>query len=120
MANILIVDDSLVIRKMLNAILEGKHKVEQACDGQEAYELLEEKKFDLVITDINMPIMNGFDLARKIRELDNHHKDMPIIVLSTEFSDDIKSEGKQIGINAWMVKPCEEEQLLQAIDHLVK
>jgi len=119
MPKALVVDDSIVIRKMVGKILsENGHEYVQAENGQEALEIFESQDFNIVITDINMPIMNGFELASAIRKSSNGHSNIPIIVLSTEFSDEVKAEGKKIGVNAWMIKPCDEDKLVAAISQL--
>ncbi len=119
MSKILVVDDSTVMRKLVIHILDKKgHESTQAADGQEAFDKFDSQAFDLIITDINMPNMNGFELTKKVREhADAVKAKIPVIVISTEFSDKIKNEGKDLGVNAWIVKPCDEDQLLQAIDH---
>ena len=121
MSKILVVDDSMVIRKMINKILsEVGHEIIQAEDGKEGLELFGSTVFDLVITDINMPIMNGFELSEKIRESEGQACDVPIIVISTEFSDEVKKRGRNIGVNAWMVKPAENEKLIKAVAFLIE
>ena len=119
MPSILVVDDSMVIRKMLNKALESDYSVSQAENGQEGLTLFEANSYDLLITDINMPIMNGFELIEKVRTGGHEKKHLPIIVLSTEFSDDVKAKGRELGVNAWMVKPTEETILKDAVKALL-
>lgn len=119
MSKILIVDDSMVIRKMVTKSLEdNQHETVQAENGQEGFDLFQEGSFDLIITDINMPVLNGFELIAKVRESSNG-KSIPIIVLSTEFSDDIKQQGKDLGVNAWMVKPTQDDTLNEVVTALL-
>lgn len=119
MSKILIVDDSMVIRKMVKKSLEdNQHETAQAENGQEGFDLFQDGSYDLVITDINMPILNGFELIAKIRET-GQGKTTPIIVLSTEFSDDIKAQGKALGVNAWMVKPTQDDTLNEVVTALL-
>ncbi|OUR97933.1 hypothetical protein A9Q84_06980 [Halobacteriovorax marinus] len=121
MSKILVVDDSMVIRKMIkNSLQKEGHEIHQAENGQEGFELFAAHSFDLIITDINMPIMNGFEFSEKVRASSGTSCDIPIIVLSTEFSDEVKERGRNIGINAWMVKPAEEEKLLKAVAFLIE
>jgi len=121
MSKILVVDDSMVIRKMINKTLSTEgHEIVQAENGQEGLELFNSSPFDLIITDINMPIMNGFEFSEKVRAGVAPSCDVPIIVLSTEFSDEVKERGRNIGVNAWMVKPAEEEKLVKAVAFLIK
>lgn len=70
--------------------------------------------FDLLISDINMPEMNGLELSSKIKS-DERYKNKPIIVLTTESSDDMKAKGKEIGVTGWMVKPFNNEKLVKSI-----
>ncbi len=105
---------------MINKSLEtNSHDTEQAENGQEGFSLFQSGDFDLVITDINMPILNGFELIEKIRTSDHPKKHLPIIVLSTEFSDDVKAKGRELGVNAWMVKPTEDSVLNEAVMTLI-
>ena len=120
MSKILIVDDSMVIRKMINRSLEvQQHEIVQAENGQEGLTLFQDNTFDLIITDINMPIMNGFEFIEAVRTSDHAKKNLPIIVLSTEFSDDVKARGRELGVNAWMVKPTEDDTLNEAVTTLI-
>lgn len=72
------------------------------------------ENFDLLISDINMPEMNGLDLAKAIKTNDKH-KTKPIIILTTESSNEIKMAGKEIGVTGWMVKPFSDEKLVKSI-----
>lgn len=106
---------------MINKTLVAQgHEIVQAENGQEGFELFSSSPFDLIITDINMPVMNGFEFSEKVRSGDSPAADIPIIVLSTEFSDEVKERGRNIGVNAWMVKPAEEEKLVKAVAFLIE
>ncbi|MBU0632749.1 response regulator [bacterium] len=72
------------------------------------------ENFDLLISDVNMPQLNGLDLARSIKS-DDRHKNKPIIVLTTESSNDMKMLGKEIGVTGWMVKPFSDDKLVKSI-----
>ena len=121
MSKILVVDDSMVIRKMINkALSEAGHEIVQAENGKEGLELFQSDTFDLIITDINMPIMNGFEFSEKVRSGEAPSCEIPIIVISTEFSDEVKARGRNMGINAWMVKPAENEKLIKAVAFLIE
>lgn len=121
MPKILIVDDSMVIRKMINKSLEdAQYEVIQAENGQEAFSLFQSNDIDLIITDINMPIMNGFEFIEKVREKSPDNKKLPIIVVSTEFSDEVKQRGKKLGVSAWMVKPTQDDVLNEAVATLLE
>lgn len=121
MSKILVVDDSMVIRKMIQKSLETNgHEVTQAENGQEGFDRFNEGEFDLLITDINMPIMNGFELVEKVRISNHSKRTLPIVVVSTEFSDNLKLKGKNLGVNAWVVKPTNDDDLNQVVSALIK
>jgi two-component system chemotaxis response regulator CheY len=121
MAKILIVDDSNMLRDMLKyALLDGGYSdVDEAIDGVEALNIAKEKDFDLVITDINMPNMDGFDLIDNLRKIDNY-KTKPLLVLTTERTEEMKQRGKEVGATGWIVKPFLPEQLITAITTVLK
>jgi two-component system chemotaxis response regulator CheY len=115
MAWILAVDDSAAMRQMVGITLTGAgHQVEHAVDGQEALQLAERKKFDLVITDVNMPNMDGITLVRELRGLASY-KYVPLLLLTTESTPERKQQGKAAGANGWLVKPFNPERLLATI-----
>ena len=113
----LIVDDSYTMRNMISLALKDKSfEVVEAGDGEEALSAVDKSdKFDVVITDINMPNMNGIELIRKLRS-DVKFKFTPILVLTTEGGDDKKDEGKQAGATGWIVKPFNPDVLLSAVE----
>lgn len=115
MATILAVDDSASIRQMVAFTLkQAGHQVIEAADGEQALSLARTQKADLVITDINMPKMDGITLIKNLRTLPNY-KFTPILTLTTETSADKKMEGKAAGATGWIVKPFNPEQLLSTI-----
>jgi len=115
MARILAVDDSAAMRQMVGITLSGAgHEVEHAVDGCEALEIAGRSKFDLVITDINMPKMDGITLVRELRGLDSY-KFVPLLVLTTEATTERKMAGKAAGATGWLVKPFNPERLLATI-----
>ena len=115
MADILAVDDQKVMRELVKAILSAEgHTVTTADDGVEALNICKEKTFDLVLSDINMPNMNGITLIGELRLLDSF-KDTPIIMLTTESGDFKKEKAKKMGANGWLQKPFEPERLARAI-----
>lgn len=112
---ILAVDDSASMRQMVRYTLEGAgYKVVQAADGVEALEFARSDTVDLVLTDVNMPRMDGIELVRELRALDSY-KFVPMLVLTTESGQDTKQRGKQAGATGWIVKPFSPEQLLSTI-----
>jgi two-component system chemotaxis response regulator CheY len=115
MARILAVDDSPSMRQMVNiALTSAGYEVEQACDGVEALELAQRSRFDLVLTDVNMPNMDGITLVRQLRGTPNY-KFVPLLVLTTEATQERKQQGKAAGATGWLVKPFNPERLLATI-----
>lgn len=111
--NILIVDDSTSIRQMVELTLKSAgYTVTAAKDGQEALEQCQFKRYDFVLTDQNMPRMDGLTLIKNLRGM-SAYDGVPIVVLTTEASDDMKSQGKAAGATGWMVKPFDPNKLLQ-------
>jgi len=118
---ILYVDDSSTIREMVeSALIEiGYIDIQGAEDGVEALELCNEEEYDFIITDINMPNMDGITLIQKLRDkLD--YMSIPIMVLSTEWSAEMKGKGKQAGATSWIVKPFNTDLLHRAILETIK
>lgn len=112
---ILAVDDSISMRMLLGkALKERGFTVELAEDGVQGLERMEEVKPDLLITDINMPRMDGFGLIEAIRERDEFSS-TPILVLTTEFSDEKKTRARLAGATGWITKPFDPERLDSAI-----
>ncbi len=112
---ILTVDDSATMRSLLKHALVGHgFEVEQADDGVSALEWLASNDCDVVITDINMPRMDGFGLIERVRA-GGPHVHRPILVLSTESSDEKKARARQAGATGWIVKPFDAEKLAAAV-----
>ncbi|MDH5229112.1 MAG: response regulator [Gammaproteobacteria bacterium] len=115
MAKILAVDDSASMRQMVAFTLKGAgYDVVEATDGAEALEAAKNGQVDLVLTDINMPNMDGIALIKELRALPNY-KFTPILTLTTESGSDKKIEGKSAGATGWIVKPFSPDQLLATI-----
>jgi two-component system chemotaxis response regulator CheY len=115
MATILTVDDTASMRQMISFTLHSVgHEVIQASDGQEALKVIEGKKVDLVIADINMPNMDGITLLKSLRALADY-KFTPILMLTTESQDAKRQQGKVAGATGWIVKPFNPEQLLNVV-----
>ncbi|HSD95508.1 MAG TPA: response regulator [Sulfuricaulis sp.] len=115
MATILTVDDTASMRQMISFTLHSVgHEVIQASDGQEALKVLEGKKVDLVIADINMPNMDGITLLKSLRAL-AEYKFTPVLMLTTESQDAKRQQGKVAGATGWIVKPFNPEQLLTVV-----
>lgn len=119
MASILLVDDSASMREMVSFTLkEAGHEVEEAEDGVEALEFANGKSVNLVITDVNMPNMDGITLTRELRALDSY-KFIPILILTTETGEDKKQLGKDAGATGWITKPFDPNHLLGAVNKVL-
>lgn len=120
MAKILAVDDARTMRELVRSILEGEgHEVAVAEDGVQAIEYARENAVDLVLTDINMPNMNGISLVTKLRLLANY-ENTPIIMLTTESSDYKKTKARNMGADAWLQKPFDPPRLLKAVNTMLE
>lgn len=109
---IMTVDDSASMREMVRATLTSAgYEVVEAVDGQEALDYARENPCDLVISDVNMPRMDGITLVHELRSLP-HYRLTPLLLLTTESSQERKLEGKRAGATGWIVKPFNPEQLL--------
>ena len=120
MHSILAVDDSASMRQMVSFTLKsaGYHVVE-AIDGQDAWEKAGSRSFDLVLTDQNMPRLDGIGLTRKLRETPQF-KSTPILILTTESSDQMKQAGRSAGATGWLVKPFDPTKLIEVIKKVVR
>ena len=115
MASILVVDDSLSIRELLGMTLrEAGHVVDAAEDGASGFEFARSGDYQLVITDINMPEMGGLELIEKLRTLSDY-RFRPILVLTTEASQEMKDKGRSAGATGWLVKPFDPTRLLDVV-----
>lgn len=116
---ILIVDDSFSLRQTLAIALRGAgYEVLEAVDGKDALTKLDGRKFNLIISDVNMPNMDGLSFVRAAKQLPAY-KFTPIIMLTTEGDETKKAEGKAAGVRAWVVKPFQPPALLDAVAKLV-
>lgn len=115
MARILTADDSYAIRRPLEAMLtELGHQVFAFEDGKQALDFARKEAVDLVITDINMPVMDGFVLISSLRRLEAY-KTIPILMLTTESSEEKKTKAKRLGATGWLTKPFSVERIQQAL-----
>lgn len=114
-ARILVVDDSASMRQMVAfALSSAGFSVDEAEDGQVALGRAQGQKFNAVVTDVNMPNMDGISLIRALRGLPDY-KFTPMLMLTTESAADKKAEGKAAGATGWLVKPFDPEQLLATV-----
>ncbi|PID43306.1 MAG: response regulator [Gammaproteobacteria bacterium] len=115
MTRILAVDDSASMRQMVCFTLkEAGYEVQEAADGQQALDIAKTRQFDLVLSDVNMPVMNGILLVQNLRTLPSY-RFTPILMLTTESAGDKKMAGKKAGATGWLVKPFNPNQLLATI-----
>lgn len=115
---ILVVDDSASLRQVVNIALSGAgYKVIEACDGKDALAKLNGEKINLVISDVNMPNMDGITFVKEMKKLANY-KFTPVIMLTTESQEGKKAEGQAAGAKAWVVKPFQPAQMLAAVSKL--
>lgn len=119
MRTVLAVDDSASMRVLVNHVLESAgFEVISAEDGVEALRYARDNIVDLVLTDINMPNLDGIGLIKALRGLP-HYKFTPLLVLTTESGHDKKMEGKNAGATGWIVKPFDPEQLVSTISRVI-
>jgi len=112
---VMTVDDSPTIRQMLSIALKGAgYEVVEAENGKDALQKLESEKVNMLITDLNMPQMNGIELIRNVRQSPGL-RFLPIIMLTTETQEAKRQEGKAAGASGWIVKPFKPEQLLKVV-----
>lgn len=115
----MIVDDSPSIRQVVKMnLVNAGHQVVEGVDGADALQKLKTQKVDLIISDVNMPNMDGLTFARKVKEM-SETRFIPIIMLTTESQEDKKMEGMSLGVKAWLVKPFKPEQLVSAVSKLL-
>ncbi len=119
--SILIVDDSRMMRDIVTYALEcaGYTALIQAEDGVDALEKIAAHPFDLIITDINMPRMDGIQLCQALQK-EEKTSSIPIIVLTTESSDEMKSKGRDAGAWAWIIKPFLPDDLLHVVTTILQ
>lgn len=124
MAKILLVDDSSTMRSLLKKYLQPSgHEILEAKDGKDGFDKWvnyyeNNGRFDLVITDINMPGMDGLKMCEKIH-LELPQYKVPILILSTESSADLKMKGKQVGVVAWMLKPPQANKVIETVEKIL-
>ncbi|HEX4024598.1 MAG TPA: response regulator [Steroidobacteraceae bacterium] len=116
---ILAVDDSASMRQMISVTLRtAGYEVIEAADGDEALEYARKHRVDLVLADVNMPGIDGITLVAQLRTLPDYHL-TPLLLLTTESSQERKLQGKQAGATGWMVKPFNPVQLLATLERVL-
>ena len=119
-ARILVVEDSRIMRQMVRAALsDDDYEVHEREDGRQGLEAVSTLAPDLVITDVNMPEMDGLALVRAVRQLPSFRV-TPVIVLTTESADDMKQSGRAAGATGWIVKPFDPGQLRDVVTRVLE
>ncbi len=118
MSRVLAVDDTRALRNMLaDCLKRGGHDVLLASDGVEALEQLREHRPDMVITDLNMPKMNGLEFIEAARK-EPAGQSLPMLLLTTETAQELKDRAKQVRATGWLTKPFDPDQILGLVDQL--
>jgi two-component system chemotaxis response regulator CheY len=119
--SVLVVEDSPMMRQLLVfALSRVRHlRVTEADDGVDGLRKLAAGKFDIILTDINMPIMDGLKLVKRVRT-DPVHKETPIIIITTEGSDEDRQRAMHLGANAYITKPIQAPQVIAKVKELLK
>lgn len=119
-ATVLAVDDSTSFRRLVSAtLMQAGYRTIEAADGAEAMAVAQSQPVDLVLTDYNMPNMNGIELVQALRALPGH-RSTPILLLSTESDDALKASGKAAGASGWLRKPFDPPALLAALERVIR
>ncbi|WP_062206154.1 response regulator [Aureimonas sp. AU12] len=117
--SVLCVDDSASVRQMVSFTLESAgYTPDTAVDGADAITKLDQNKYQLIITDLNMPNLDGIGMIRKVREMPQH-AGIPIVMLTTESDETKKMEGKAAGATGWIVKPFDQAKLVAVVNKLI-
>jgi two-component system, chemotaxis family, chemotaxis protein CheY len=118
--NFLVVEDSPTMRQLISFALKRipGSKIVEANDGIDALKKLSTQRFDIILTDINMPIMDGLKLVSMVRN-DPVHKTIPIIIITTEGADEDRKRGLALGANAYIAKPIQTADLLSVVNEII-
>ena len=116
---VLTVDDSASIRQMVSFTLKSAvYEVVEAVDGMDGLDKAKSRAFNLVLTDQNMPRMDGLSLIKSLRAMPNY-RTVPILMLTTESSDAMKSQGRAAGATGWLVKPFDPQKLIEVVKKVI-
>lgn len=115
---ILYVDDSNSMRQLVEMVVSKDYEVSIGENGQEGIDLAESGDFDLIISDVNMPVMNGFEFLKYLRASDKY-KFTPVLMMTTEASQEMKDRGKELGATGWIIKPFDPDKLLSLIERVL-
>lgn len=115
---IMVVDDSASMRRVIGIALKGAgYDIIEGCDGKDALAKLTGQKVHMIISDVNMPVMDGIAFLKSVKQMPAY-KFTPVIMLTTESAEEKKREGQAAGARAWVVKPFQPEQLVSAVQRL--
>ena len=114
MNKVLYVDDAPSMRKLVELVIGSQFDLTLAENGQKGLEAAEKEQYDLILSDINMPVMDGFAFLEAIRAMDSY-KFTPILMMTTEASREMKDKGKALGATGWIVKPFDPQKLPDVI-----
>lgn len=116
--SVLVVDDSSSFRTVVSHTLaKAGYQVIEACDGQQGLDRMADQRVSMVICDLNMPGIDGFEFTRRFKAVPTH-KFTPVLMLTTEAQEAKKQQGRQAGVNAWLTKPFQPSRLLLAVQTL--
>ncbi len=118
MKKILLADDSPIVRNLMKTTLFKTYELVEAENGQDAVNKAQNNDIDLFLLDLNMPVMNGIDVAKELRK-SGKYSSKPILICTSEVKEERKQEGKEAGVNGWILKTCDPATLLQTIDKLI-
>ncbi len=117
--SILVVDDAGSMRGLIAMTLRSNgYEAVEACDGLDGLDKLTQNKFDMILTDLNMPNMNGIEMIRQIKA-QAQYRFIPIVMLTTESEESKKQQGQQAGAKAWIVKPFKPDTLLNVVKKII-
>lgn len=114
MNKVLYIDDASSMRKLVNLVIGKEFELTMAENGQEALEAMKKTAFDVILSDVNMPVMDGLTFLEKARAL-NDYRFVPILMMTTEASPEMKAQGKALGATGWIVKPFNPDNLANII-----
>lgn len=117
MKKILYVDDAKSMRRLVEMVLSKFYDITLATDGLEGLKALAKQDYDVIVSDINMPNMNGLDFLQTLRE-NPDHRYTPVLMMTTEADEEMKAKGKELGATGWITKPFDPEKLIKVLERV--